>query len=385
MFSPAPVQSHTCTYIVRRPGASAWILLVSVILFSLAGGAGCAAESGSSPETPVENEVVLGAETKIFGGKQDNDAKGAAGVVALKVGNGDGEYELCSGALLAPNVVLTARHCVAKSLTPSVSCDENGASTNGKHVRGNRAPSEITVYTGASPRFSEEGQATGAEIISHDSDTLCDEDIALVVLDKAIEDVEPLAVRVGAKAAVVEGETVKSIGYGQNDRKMPLGTRLRKDNVAVLAMGRGVSESRTALGRHEFEVGKSICEGDSGGPALSEETGAIIGVVSRGGNCDDNFGHIYTATSGFADLFDRAFEIAGGAPIIEEGQPEGTQTAAHPVAVREPPATMETPRSEAGGCSAASTSQGASTGTAALVFAVALVLCRRRRSSVTEA
>ena len=375
VLSPSPVQSRTSAHTVRLPGTSVWIALVSVILSAVLGG--CAVEA----ETPVENQVVLGAKTKIFGGTQDTDTKGQAGVVALKIGT-DGDYELCSGSLIAPNVVLTARHCVAKTLTSSVSCDENGESTNGKHVSGNHEPSEITVYTGASPRFSEKGQAVGATIISRDSDTLCDEDIALVVLDKAIEDVEPLAVRLGARAAVINGETVKSVGYGQNDKKMPLGTRLRKDNVAVLAMGQGVSESKTALGRHEFEVGMSICEGDSGGPALSEETGAIIGVVSRGGNCDDDFGHIYTATSYFSDLFDKAFKVAGGAPIVEEGQPEGTQTAAHPVTVREPsPASVDPqPKPAAGGCSSNGRTTNGSTGAAALIFGVALVLRRRQRA-----
>jgi hypothetical protein len=384
--SPAPVQTRTCAYTVRRPGTSVWIALISAILSTLLFGAGCAAENGTADETsekPVQNHVVLGAETKIFGGAQDNDAKAAAGVVALRVGT-DGDYELCSGALLAPNVVLTARHCVAKSLTTSVSCDENGESTNGKHVDGNLKPSAISVYTGANPRFSEDGQAVGKTIISRDSSTLCDEDIALVVLDKEITDVEPLAVRIGAKAAVIAGETVKSVGYGQNDKKMPLGTRLRKDNVAVLAMGRGISDSKTALGRHEFEVGMSICEGDSGGPALSEETGAIIGVVSRGGNCNDDYGHIYTATSDFKDLFDKAFQAAGGAPIVEEGQPEGTQTAAHPVAVREPaPASVDAQLGtapKAGGCSAAPTrGVNGSLGTAGLLLGLALVLRRRVR------
>ena len=80
-----------------------------------------------------------------------------------------------------------------------------------------------------------------------------------------------------------------------------------------------VSPSKTPLGAHEFEVGKSICQGDSGGPAISEETGAVIGVVSRGGNCGEDFGHIYTTTSGFNDLFAQAFTLANASPVLETG------------------------------------------------------------------
>jgi len=38
-----------------------------------------------------------------------------------------------------------------------------------------------------------------------------------------------------------------------------------------------------ALAPNEFQVGESICSGDSGGPAFAS-TNAIVGIVSRGGN-----------------------------------------------------------------------------------------------------
>jgi hypothetical protein len=104
---------------------------------------------------------------------------------------------------------------------------------------------------------------------------------------------------------------VRAVGYGQNDKGMPIGIRVRKDDVAVLAVGQTLSQSETPLGSREFEVGLSICQGDSGGPAINESTGAVVGVVSRGGSCDDNFGHIYTGTAGFTQLFTQAFMLAG--------------------------------------------------------------------------
>jgi len=341
---------------------------------ALIGISGCAAEVDGNAD--LATEVTLGSETKIFGGETDDDPRAVSSVVALKVGTG-GVFELCSGALVAPNVVLTARHCVANSITTSVSCDQKGNSTNGSHVSGDLPADAVAVYTGAAPRFNEQPKALGTAIVAPSSEFLCDSDIALVVLDKAIADVEPLAVRLGA--GVSPGETIRSVGYGQNDQKKPLGTRLRKSGVAVLAMGSGVSQSRTALGPHEFEVGRSICQGDSGGPAISEDTGAVIGVVSRGGDCEEDFGHIYTTTAGWRELFDDAFALAGGAPIVESGQPIGTESGPRAKPDRTALADPEA-RSEA--CSTthgpvpAPLGGGASVG---LLLACALVLrCRRR-------
>jgi hypothetical protein len=287
----------------------------SALIVLLAGGAAC----GAPADEPVLTDVAdPGALPRIFGGVDDTDEPGPGPVVALKVESND-DLALCSGVLVAPNVVLTARHCVAVTLTSAVACDENGRSTNGKHVAGDQRPDAIALYTGASPKLGGAPDAVGKAIIAPKGDELCDSDIALVVLDRSIPDVEPVAVRLSS--GVAPGETIRSVGYGQNDKKMPMGTRLRKSGVSVLAMGSAVSASETPLGPHEFEVGRSICEGDSGGPALSEDTGAVVGVVSRGGNCDQDFGHVYTTTKGWGALFDEAFAIAGGAPITESGRP----------------------------------------------------------------
>jgi hypothetical protein len=82
-------------------------------------------------------------------------------------------------------------------------------------------------------------------------------------------------------------------------------------------------------------VGESICEGDSGGPAIDEETRAVVGLVSRGGNntppdandpaktCEDSTGHkaqnVYTRPDGFRDFLLSAFAQAGHDPWVEGG------------------------------------------------------------------
>src|SRR5512140_3664122 len=56
---------------------------------------------------------------------------------------------LCSGALVAPNLVLTARHCVSRAVTATPSCDARGQSHNGDHLAEDADPSAIAIYVGA--------------------------------------------------------------------------------------------------------------------------------------------------------------------------------------------------------------------------------------------
>lgn len=349
-----------------------WIVGLCGAMALALGAVACGAEPGDSADVRVAARESV--DPTIFGGARDDDGTGVAGVVALRVGAG-GTYELCTGALIAPNVVLTARHCVTKNLTTSVSCDENGQSANGKHVEATEDPANVAVFVGAAPSFAKEPSSYARAIVAPGKDVLCDTDIAVVVLERAITSVEPLAIRLDGITR--PGETIRSVGYGQNDKSMPIGTRFRKEGVEVLAMGKAVSPSKTPLGRHEFEVGKSICQGDSGGPAISELTGAVIGVVSRGGSCDEDHGHIYTTTSGFDSMFAEAFELAGGSPLPESST--GVQSFPRAGESNVGEATFDREKAAAG-C-AQSPARSSAGGAFAVVLAAALVLARRRRSA----
>jgi V8-like Glu-specific endopeptidase len=351
--------------ILRTPSYIVLTTLLSLVM-------GCAGEADQADDVHARVEATGSAPT-IFGGDQDDDDQALPGVVALRVGAG-GKYELCSAAVLAPNLILTARHCVTKNLTTSVSCDEEGRSANGPHVAGDQEPGNIAVYLGASPTFTQKPAALAKAVLAPQGKYLCDADIALVVLDRPLQNVQPLPVRLGTPARA--GETIRSVGYGQNDLEIPIGTRFRKTGVSVLAQGKAVSASKTPLGAHEFEVGRSICQGDSGGPAIAEGSGAIIGVVSRGGGCDQDFGHIYTTTAGFEDLFAEASRLAKASLRVE----------AQTLSASEPATTTRTEETTSASCSAApgtGTTTGAGTRSTApalgLLLAAALVLRARRR------
>lgn len=281
----------------------------------------CAASSSDEYYGEVKEIRETTVRPKVIGGLRDEE-RARDHVLAVRIGKGD-RYGLCSGSLIAPNLVLTALHCVAKGVTHGVACDSKGQSHNGDHVEDPYSADQLSVFLGTAPDFSKDPVARGKEIVAPASKILCNTDIALIVLDRSISGVTPLAVRF--KNTPVTGEKIKSIGYGINNYDQKSGVRYVKDDVVVLGHGAGVTDSGTSLASREFETGRSICQGDSGGPAISVETGAVVGVVSRGGSCEDDYGHIYTSTVGFDELFQRAFKVAGDAAVAEKNDSQGPQ------------------------------------------------------------
>ena len=74
---------------------------------ALSAGVGC----GSDAAPPRQAAVLGQAEQAIIGGELDESTAGVVGL-ALDLGR-RGVAGHCSGTLIAPNLVLTARHCIA--------------------------------------------------------------------------------------------------------------------------------------------------------------------------------------------------------------------------------------------------------------------------------
>jgi MYXO-CTERM domain-containing protein len=285
-----------------------WILLPWIVVAPLVA---CGGQAGPEPTGTSASPIYAGVE--------DNDAQQSPGVVAVEVDNGGTTtFELCTGSLVAPNVVLTARHCVSAQTSTQITCDQNGVSAAPPDFSADEPLGIIHVFTGPSPSLLGTPAASAAAVFHPAGNTLCNLDLALIVLDKPITGIEPMRVRLSGPPT--DSESMRTVGYGENDQNAPIGTRFRKDGVTVLAVGSTVSASMTPLASNEFEMGESMCNGDSGGPALDSTTGAIVGIVSRGGACTDTTGHIYTSLAGFTSVFTQAFAMAGGAPITE-GEP----------------------------------------------------------------
>lgn len=241
---------------------------------------------------------------------------------------------ICSGTLVAPNLVLTARHCVAKTDNAAL-CTADGDALIGAAVVSDYAASDLVVYRGrhaladlvADSPSTPRAAARGASVVVQGS-TLCNGDLAFIVLDRDVP--APYApVRVDTIATA--GELVTGIGYGLvDDGELPA-ARQHRTNVPVLLAGRYAWPGGVGLGDAELLLGESSCSGDSGGPIVSA-AGAVVGVVSRGGGGSGPLGNAAagcmgaTATAIYTHLgtkpsFVASAFAAAGRPIWAEGKP----------------------------------------------------------------
>ena len=277
----------------------------------------------SSP-LPVSSDLATSSQA-IQGGTTTTDHPYAVGLSI-------GFQGICSGALIAPNLVLTARHCVANS-PESINCTTArfGALTAG----------ENGIYATTAPTLAGAGRnfVRSSKIFTPTDTKVCGNDIALVVLSSNINNVplvEPLlnTSRLTAHANLF-GRKYTAIGYGlTNATGTPedSGTRRILQEIPVACVPNDsksfldcnkISGASSIIGQTELIGGDGTCQGDSGSSAYeqSEFTAGrrlSLGVLSRGGADGNNcVGAVYSRTDAWADLILQAATYAqqqGGYP-----------------------------------------------------------------------
>lgn len=251
--------------IVRLPR-----IAVPLLAFALGGCSG-----GEAAHRPAQ------AAQAIIGGVDDNTHTNVVGIAILRSGG----LATCTGSLITPTLVLTARHCVSPTGESGVVCTD--ATINGMTYRTSLTEEpypSVSFYVTTSGNLSRAASITRvSEVLTPPDSTgvaLCGRDIALLRLASPITSVAPIRPRLDMPPGVDEVFTAS--GYGATTGAGGgSGRRRMRDGLVVRFVGQIINRGITLLEDSEWLADTGTCRGDSGGPAL-DDLGEVFGVLSRG-------------------------------------------------------------------------------------------------------
>jgi hypothetical protein len=236
----------------------------------------------------------------------------------------------CTGALIAPTVVLTALHCVVADFDTRFrfTCQPDGTLTPGS-TAGTLGdpidPSLVSVGVGVS-LGSERVRAKA--IYGSGSTDACHDDIAVLVLESAPDIGDAPLVSLRFSPTTHKGERTRIVGYGDVEQTQTQRGRQVRTDLPVRGVGGPDADTPgdPLILPRTIQVGEGSCHGDSGGPLFSQETGAEVGVYSllNTSTCTGlDVRNTYTNIAYFEPLIRMALESEGVEPLLEREGPSG--------------------------------------------------------------
>ncbi|HTQ04073.1 MAG TPA: S1 family peptidase [Polyangiaceae bacterium] len=195
----------------------------------------------------------------------------------------------CTGSLIEEDRVLTAHHCLS----------QRGRSGNMLEL--DVAPETVRVELGGDPfAWGEVGvRAVIAPTCGYSGG---EGDIAVLVLERKLIGVPTRKVELGNPPQV--GTPIEPIGFGRCFFGGSAGARTVRNGGPI-----------QKVWKRDFRVEASICPGDSGGPAVDQSSGAILGVISEAvmdGDPETRGEAEFTRLDAWSPLFTQAQAVVDG-------------------------------------------------------------------------